>query len=146
MIIFGDSPESFKLNHWKHRINKYWNDGWVTLYYGINNFAKNNHCLDSLKRINTGCIKKLYTLGFAPISQLRMRFQHYFCTLSMCQTRAFAKNVQIFIPTTKSDQDIERIIKYVKKRRRLSSLFAIILFMVKWWEVIQRRHLVFKTW
>ena len=29
----------------------------------------------------------------------------------MCQTRAVAKNVQIFIPTTKSDQDIEKIVK-----------------------------------
>ena len=29
----------------------------------------------------------------------------------MCQTRAVAKNVQICIPTTKSDHDIEKIVK-----------------------------------
>ena len=50
----------------------------------------------------------------------------------MCQTRAVTKNVQIFIPTTKSDQDIECFVKDVKKKNyQRNSLFAIILFMVK---------------
>ena len=49
----------------------------------------------------------------------------------MCQTRAVTKKVQIFIPTTKSDQDIEGFVKYVKKKNEQdSSLFAIILFKV----------------
>ena len=59
----------------------------------------------------TGCIKKLYTLGFELISQLKIHFQSSFCTFSMCQTHAVAKNVQICIFTTKSDQDIEKIAK-----------------------------------
>jgi hypothetical protein len=60
---------------------------------------------------STGCIKKLYTLGFELISQLKIQFQQRFCTFSMCQTQAVTKKVQIFIPTTKSDQDIEKMVK-----------------------------------
>ena len=59
----------------------------------------------------TGCIKKLYTLGFELISQLKIHFQQSFCTFSMCQTCAVAKNVNISIPTTNSDQDIEKMVK-----------------------------------
>ena len=55
--------------------------------------------------------KKLYTLGFELISQLKIQFRQSFCTFYMCQTHAVAKNVQIFIPTTKSDQDIETMVK-----------------------------------
>ena len=46
-----------------------------------------------------------------PISQLKIRFQQSLCTFSMCQTHAVAKNGQIFIPTTKPDRDIEKIVK-----------------------------------
>ena len=56
-------------------------------------------------------VYKLYTLGFELISQLKIHFQQSFCTFPMCQTRAVAKNFQIFIPTTKSDQDIEKMVK-----------------------------------
>jgi hypothetical protein len=50
----------------------------------------------------------------------------------MCQTRTVAKNVQHFIPTTKSDHDIECLVKDVKKKNQQdNSLFAIILFIVK---------------
>ena len=63
----------------------------------------------------------------------------------MCQTRAVTKNVQICIPTTKSDQDIECFVKDIKKKNEQdNSLSAIILFMVKWWEVKQRGHLFLK--
>ena len=49
----------------------------------------------------------------------------------MCQTRAVTKKVQIFIPTTKSDQDIIDYVTDVKRKNAQdSSLFAIILFMV----------------
>jgi hypothetical protein len=82
-------------------------------------------------RDTTGCIKKLYTLGCELISQLKIHFQQRFCTFSMYQTHAVTKNVQIFIPTTKSDQDIEGFLKDVQKNEQESSLFAIILFMVK---------------
>jgi hypothetical protein len=58
-----------------------------------------------------GCIKKLYTLGFKLISQLKIQFQQSFYTFSMCQTHGDAKKVQTFIPTTKSDQDIEKMVK-----------------------------------
>jgi hypothetical protein len=82
--------------------------------------------------IITGCIKKLYTLGFELISQLKIHFQQRFCIFSMCQTRAVTKNIQIFIPTTKSDKDIEGFVKNVKKRNEQdSSLFSIILFMLE---------------
>jgi hypothetical protein len=80
---------------------------------------------------STGCIKKLYTLGFELISQLKILFQQRFCTFSLCQTRAVTKNVKILIPTLKSDQDIECYVKDVKKKNEQdSSLFAIILFKV----------------
>jgi hypothetical protein len=66
---------------------------------------------------NTGCIKKLYTLGLELNSQLKIHFQQRFCTFSMCQTRAVTKKVQIFIRTTKSDQDIEGFVTDVKKKK-----------------------------
>ena len=72
------------------------------------------HIWSCVKSI-TGCIKKLYTLGFELISQLKIHFQQSFCTFSMCQTHTVAKNVRIFIPTTKYDQDIECFVKDVKK-------------------------------
>ena len=59
----------------------------------------------------TGCIKKLYTLGFVPNSQQKIRFQQWFCTCSMCQTHEVAKHVKFFISSTKSDQDIEKMVK-----------------------------------
>ena len=71
-----------------------------------------------INKETTGCIKKLYTLGFEPISQLSIQFQQSFYTFSMCQTHTVAKNVRICIPTTKYDQDIEYFVKYVKKRKR----------------------------
>ena len=46
-----------------------------------------------------------------PISQLKIHFQQCLGTFSMCQTHTVAKNVQIFIPTTKSDRDIEKMVK-----------------------------------
>jgi hypothetical protein len=81
----------------------------------------------------TGCIKKLYTLGFELISQLKIHFQQRFCTFPMCQTQAGTKNDQIFIPNAKYYQDIECFVKDIKKRKndQNSSLFAIILLTVK---------------
>ena len=61
--------------------------------------------------LTTGCIKKLYTLGFELISQLKIQFQQSFCTFYMCQTHAVAKNLKICIPSTKSDQDIKKTVK-----------------------------------
>ena len=61
--------------------------------------------------IYTGCIKKLYTLWFVPIYQLEIHFQQSVCTFSMCQPHAVAKNGQICIPPTKSDRDIEKMVK-----------------------------------
>jgi hypothetical protein len=72
----------------------------------------------------TGCIKKLYTLGFELISQLKIHFKQRFCTFSICQTRTVTKNVQIFIPATKSDQDIEFFVKDVKKKMNKITVYS----------------------
>jgi hypothetical protein len=84
-------------------------------------------CNDSsfLQGVSKNCTH--FTLGFELISQLKIHFQQSFCTFSMSQTCGVTKNVDICIPTAKSDKDIGCFVKdgNSKNEQVYSPLFSL---------------------